>query len=279
MPFVYDQLIEAQFEHVSVLPASGKTGQPVYLTADNKVYVWNGTAWETGSSGEIQNGSITTVKLADGAVTNAKVTGISGAKITSGTIPDIRIPSTIARDSELSYKGDWVPGNYKLGNYVMHNGNFYVCRVARNSTHTDTPDIDTTGWGQIDGGGTSGGLTEIPDGAVTERKLATDAVTQSKIKDDSVGSRELIASSVSSVHIINNTIQSGDIQRNAIIEDKIDDDAVTTSKIAANAVTDVEVSAAIRNQLRALPVHAFLSQSAYDALSPKVSTTLYFITS
>ena len=69
---------------------------------DDRILAWNGSMMEWRAEGglSIPDGSITTPKLADGAVTDDKITSVSVGKLT-GTLSDAQIPSTIARDSEI----------------------------------------------------------------------------------------------------------------------------------------------------------------------------------
>lgn len=88
-----------QVDVVSTLPASGAyTGQVVFLTTDNKLYRWTGSAWTaavptsdlTGTITETQitDGAISTPKLDANAVTANKIAGntITGDKIVANTI-------------------------------------------------------------------------------------------------------------------------------------------------------------------------------------------------
>ena len=85
-------------EPVSTLPASGVyVNQQVFLTTDQKLYVWNGTDWaeivtdvaaDSITATEIADGAISTPKLAANAVTAAKIQAdtITGNKIAANTI-------------------------------------------------------------------------------------------------------------------------------------------------------------------------------------------------
>lgn len=60
-------------ESVNVLPATGTADQILYLTTDEKLYRWNGTAWVTGASGLPGPGEVTSEMLATGAVIANKI--------------------------------------------------------------------------------------------------------------------------------------------------------------------------------------------------------------
>ena len=85
-------------EPVSTLPASGDyVNQQVFLTSNNKLYRWTGSAWDevvasVGANSitatEISDGAISTPKLAANAVTAAKIQAdtITGNEIAANTI-------------------------------------------------------------------------------------------------------------------------------------------------------------------------------------------------
>ena len=105
----------------------------------------------------------------------------------------------------------------------------------------------------------------IPDGSITNAKLADDAADQRVIATDSVGPRELAPNSVRDGHIADNAVISRTIPSNAILTRHIAEDQVTRGEMAANSVGDTELvdggvimsklSAAIQALLgRVLPV-------------------------
>lgn len=89
--------------------------------------------------------------------------------------------------------------------------------------------------------------TTIPDGAVTELKLAAAAVTEAKIAanaitavkiaDDAVTAGKIIANAVTAVKIAADAVTADKILASAVTAVKIAAEAVTADKVAANAVT------------------------------------------
>ena len=45
-----------------------------------------------------------------------------------------------------NYRSTWIAGAYALDSYALHSGIYYRCIVVRDSTHTNDPSVDTTGW-------------------------------------------------------------------------------------------------------------------------------------
>ena len=63
-----------------------------------------------------------------------------------------------------SFKGEWAAGDYAVDDVVWHVDSelFYKCTVARDSTHTDDPSVDTSSWevAKVEAGGGSGSLDQ-----------------------------------------------------------------------------------------------------------------------
>ena len=62
-----------------------------------------------------------------------------------GTDPLDVVGASIFGDS---FKGEWAAGDYAVDDVVWHVDSelFYKCNVARDSTHTDNPSVDTSSW-------------------------------------------------------------------------------------------------------------------------------------
>jgi hypothetical protein len=78
-------------EIVSSLPSSGNAqGRTVFLTTDNKLYRWTGSAWTAAVPAVDVTGQITTTQITDGAISTPKLT--AGA-VTADTIATNAITS------------------------------------------------------------------------------------------------------------------------------------------------------------------------------------------
>lgn len=69
------------------------------------------------------------------------------------------------------YKGLWVPGVYKIGDYVLWNQQFYICLVARTISNTGNPSTNTNAWLLLTGAGGTGGGTSTPYDDTNVREL------------------------------------------------------------------------------------------------------------
>jgi len=137
-------------EDVSSLPASGSfVGEKVFNTTDGKLYSWTGSAWEATVSDvgadsitatEIQDGAISTPKLAANSVIASKILGgtITGNKITANTITGglLATSGIITNSAQIN---DSVIINAKIQNAAID-----TLKVAGDSiTITDFTDFST----------------------------------------------------------------------------------------------------------------------------------------
>lgn len=127
------------------------------------------------SSGSIGAGAVGTTQLADGAVTDAKVnaSGISGAKIQAGTLPTAALAASAVTTAKIA------DANVTDAKIVGMDGSKLVAASVTgaklaNATVTQTQmAADSVGSTQIISGAV--GTTEIADGSVTPAKLASSA--------------------------------------------------------------------------------------------------------
>lgn len=78
---------------------------------------------------------------------------------------------------------------------------------------------------------------EIPDDAITEKKLTDGCVTSDKIAESAVGGQHIENEAIDGHHIKNDSIGDGHLCDWAVTESKLFKDAVTTEKIKDGAVT------------------------------------------
>ncbi len=119
-------------EIVSSLPSTGNfQGRLVFLTTDNKLYRWTGSAWTaavptsdlTGTITETQiaNDAITTPKIAANAVTASEIAGntITGNKIVANTITG-GLLATSGIITQVAQIGDALITNAKIQNAAVN---------------------------------------------------------------------------------------------------------------------------------------------------------------
>lgn len=111
-------------EPVSSLPASGDfTNQQVFLTTDNKLYYWTGSAWETvAADATIGAGEITATEIADDAITTPKIAAnaVTASEILGGTITGNKISANTITGGLLATSGI-ITSAAQINNAVIEN--------------------------------------------------------------------------------------------------------------------------------------------------------------
>ncbi|MBB3607354.1 phage tail protein [Rhizobium sp. BK602] len=185
-------------EIVSALPATGNVeGRTVYLTTDDKLYRYTGSAWTAAVAAVDVSGTLVSSQIADGAITNSKLAALAiDATKFASTIKPVEIVSTLPTSDNVEGRTVYLTTDDKLYRYT---GSAWTAATAA----TDIA-------GQIVG-------TQISDGAISTPKLAAGSVT----------ANALAAGAVTADKIAANTITAGQIAAGAI----------GATQIAANAVT------------------------------------------
>jgi hypothetical protein len=83
---------------------AGDEGKVEFLTTDNKIYLWTGSAWITGVAASDLTGQITGVQITDNAITAAKIAAntITASQIAAGTITAAQIAASTITSDKLS---------------------------------------------------------------------------------------------------------------------------------------------------------------------------------
>jgi hypothetical protein len=184
---------------VTSLPnPTGYTGAKiVFLTSDNKLYRYTGTAWTT-------------------SVAAADIAGTLAASNFSQNLRPVEVVSALPST-----------GNFQGRTALLTTDN-KIYRWTGSSWTAAVPTADLSG--TISAG-------QIAAGAITAGKIATNAVTAGTIAAGAVGVDQLAANSVTAGKIAAAAVTVDKIAANAISADKIQAGAIQTDKIAANAIT------------------------------------------
>lgn len=172
---------------------------------------------------DIQNGAVTTAKLADDAVTTEK---IKDGAVTTDKIADNSVTGEKFADNSITAD--------KL------EGTFSGEKIADNTLTGDKiQDNAVSGAKLIDGTITT---SKIQDGAVTTEKLHDGAVTTAKLADEAVTTRKLHDEAVTTAKIAETAVTTEKIADEAVTTPKIANWAVTTDKIAPQAVGTEQIA-------------------------------------
>lgn len=184
---------------VSELPnPSGYTGAKiVFLTTDNKLYRYDGSAWTN-------------------SIAAADIDGTLSAENFSQSLRPVEVVSALPSS-----------GNFQGRTVVLTSDN----KIYRYTGSSWTAAVPTT---DLSGTITAG---QIAANAITAGKIAADAVTAGTVASGAIGTDELAANSITAGKIAAAAIGADQIATNAITADKISAGAIQTDKIAANAIT------------------------------------------
>jgi predicted phage tail protein len=188
---------------VSSLPLTGTAGQVVFLTTDNKLYRWNGTAW------------VTAVDVG------------------------VEVVSTLPTTGNYEGRVVFLTGDGKLYRYFTGAWTAAVPAVDIAGILTDAQ-VAALSASKLTGQITA---TQITDGAISTPKLAAGSVVTASLAASAITADKLAANSVTTValaagSVVANTLAVGAVTTNSILAG-----AITTATIAANAITGNELAA------------------------------------
>jgi hypothetical protein len=194
-------------EIVAALPTTGNIeGRMVFLTTDDKIYRYNGTAFvatiaATDMTGQLTaaqiasitaaqlTGQITSTQITDNAITTPKIS--AGAVVTASIAAGAIIAASIAADAITSVK------------------------IAADSVTT----------------------IKIATGAVTANELAASSVIAGKIAAGIITATEIASGAITTVKLAASAVTANELAANSVVAGKLAANAIVADNIATNAVT------------------------------------------
>ena len=172
----------------------------------------------------ISNQAVSTPKLRDGAVMEAKIADeqvttnkIGPDAVTNAKLADNSVAIEQMQDNSVS-TAELVDAS--VTNAKLADNSVSLSKMQDNSV--DTP--------------------EIIDAAVTNAKLADNSVSLAKMQDNSVDTPELVDLSVQTAKINDLAVTEGKLAADAVTTAKVLNDAITEPKLAANSVTNRQIA-------------------------------------
>jgi hypothetical protein len=192
--YLMDQTIGRFADSAARDAAFGGLGEPslsegrvCYLDSDNKLYLYDGSAWvEIGA--QIEDSEVTTAKINDLAVTTGKIadSAVTSAKIADGTIVNADVNASAAVALSKLATGT-------VGSLVVHNASGVPTATAI------TGDVTIT----------SGGVTAIATGVIVNADIdASAAIAHSKLANATAGQ---ILLGTTTTGVVTATTVSGDV--------------------------------------------------------------------
>jgi hypothetical protein len=221
---------------------SGYTGAKiVFLTTDNKLYRYNGSAWTSSIATSDLSGTLASSNFAQDLRPVEIVSALPSADNFQG-----RVVVLTSDDKLYRYTGTaWTAAV----NTTDLSGSITSAQIASVAAASVTGTLTNAQIADLATAKLTGAITEtqITDGAISTAKLAAGSVSTAKlsagavtagtIASNAITAVKIQAGAVEAAKIAAGAIDAGKIAANAITAEKISAGAVETDAIAANAIT------------------------------------------
>jgi hypothetical protein len=212
------------YEIVATLPTTNLfEGRVVFLTTDDKLYRYTGSAWTaavpavdiSGTLADAQIAALAASKIT-GQLTDTQLAAIAAAKVT-GQLTNTQIADLAATK---------VTGQLTDAQIAA----IAAAKVTGQIVNTQITDDAVTS-------------AKIAANAVTASEIAAGAVVAGKIAADAVTATEIAAGSITTAKIAANAVTANEIAANTITAAKIAAGTITSNEIAANTITAADIAA------------------------------------
>ena len=248
--------LKVGFEIVGALPTTDLfEGRMVFLTTDDKLYRYTGSAWTAAVPATDITGQVVAAQIADAAINTAKFASGIEPVTTVSSVPTTKSTNSIFNTTD--------------GKLYRWNGTIYTAAVPSADISGTLADaqIAAVGAAKVTGQLTDAQIsaiaaakitgqitgTQITDGAISTAKISAGAVTAStiaagaviagKIATDAVTASEIAAGSITTAKIAAGAVTAGTIAAGTITGDKISANTISGSNIAADTITAGNIAA------------------------------------
>lgn len=172
----------------ATLPGSGAEGDLFFLTTDDKLYRYTGSAWTAAVATTDLSGTIGAAQIAAGA--------IDATKFANGIEP-VEIVATLPSTGNFAGRIAFLTTDNKLYRYT---GSAWTAAIAAADITGQVTDaqVAAVAAAKVTGQVVS---TQIADTAITATKIAAGAVTNAKISANAIGESQLIAGAVTAAKL------------------------------------------------------------------------------
>ena len=193
----------------------------------------------------VADGSITTLKLAAQAVTNAKiaVAAIQGDVIAAGAIVEAKLGTdavTAAKIADNAVTSAQISADAVTTAKIADNA-VTNALIATDAVNQDSIAANAVTATQIVAGTIT--ASEIASNAITTAKIATGAITAGKIGAGEITATQIATDTITANQIASNAITANELAANSVTAAKITANTITASEIAANTLTATEIAA------------------------------------
>lgn len=225
------------YEIVGTLPSTNLfEGRIVFLTTDDKLYRYTGTAWTTavpavdisGTLADSQIAALAASKIT-GQLTNTQIADLAATKIT-GQLSDSQLAAIAAAKVTGQITGTQIT-----------DGAISTAKLAAGAVTANEIAANTITAAKIAAGTIT--ATELASGSVTTAKLAAGAVTANEIAANAITAAKIQAGAVETAKIAAGAVTANEIAANTITAAKIAASTITATEIASNAITSDKINA------------------------------------
>lgn len=214
---------------VSSLPSpTGYTGPKlVFLTTDNTIYRYTGSAWTSGVDAE-------------------DISGTLPSSAFSQSLRPVEIVSALPSSGNFQGRTVMLTSDNKLYRYT---GTAWTSAVPSTDISGTVSDAQIAGLSaaKVTGQLTNSQIADVSTakltGTITETQISDGAISTGKLAANSVSTAKLAAGAVTADTIAANAITSGKIEAGAVVAAKIAAGAIETDKLAADSITTAKIAA------------------------------------
>ena len=249
------------YEIVSTLPTTNLfEGRIVFLTTDDKLYRYTGTAWTAAVPTNDLTGQIVQSQIADAAINTAKfAAGIRPVEIvnslptagTQGRTVFLTTDNKLYRDTGTAWTAATASSDISGQLADAQIAALAASKITGQLTNSQIADLAAAKLtGQITNTQISDDSISTPKlqaGSITTAKIAASAITADTIASNTITAAKIAFGTITGDRISANTITASQIAAATITGDKIAANTVTASNIAADTITAGQIAAGAIN--------------------------------